>query len=260
MSTRLAGTGTRLAVSLGAAFLAAMAAAEELPSKPLLKAGVRPKNFGTQEYSVTVVSALSFLPARDPQVYQYLLSPSLGRYCGNCTAIGQAWSYWAALDLPEGAVIDHIGFNTTTDTDAVLGVSLWQRNYGSDMHFLTGFSVPAHGWATDWAGPLNISIPSNEGREFVLQVEQAGHPNPQFFAWVEVWWRRSVSYPPSSATFNDVSTDHLFFQFVEALYASGITAGCGGGNYCPDNPVTRGQMAAFLAKALGLHWRNCCPN
>jgi hypothetical protein len=26
--------------------------------------------------------------------------------------------------------------------------------------------------------------------------------------------------------------------------------------YCPDNPVTRGQMAVFLATALGLHWKN----
>lgn len=34
---------------------------------------------------------------------------------------------------------------------------------------------------------------------------------------------------------------------------SGITAGCGTG-YCPDNPVTRGQMAVFLTKALGLYW------
>ncbi len=47
---------------------------------------------------------------------------------------------------------------------------------------------------------------------------------------------------------------HPFFQFIEALYASGITAGCGGGNYCPDSPLTRGQMAVFLAKALGLQW------
>jgi hypothetical protein len=36
--------------------------------------------------------------------------------------------------------------------------------------------------------------------------------------------------------------------------ASGITAGCGGGNFCPDNPLTRRQMAVFLAKALGLNW------
>jgi hypothetical protein len=51
-----------------------------------------------------------------------------------------------------------------------------------------------------------------------------------------------------------VPTNHPFFQFVEALAASGITAGCGNGNFCPDAPLTRGQMAVFLSKALGLHW------
>jgi hypothetical protein len=71
---------------------------------------------------------------------------------------------------------------------------------------------------------------------------------------VEVWWRRVVSPAPASATFNDVPNGHIFFPFIEALAASGITGGCGSGNFCPDNPVTRGQMAVFLAKALGLHW------
>lgn len=64
----------------------------------------------------------------------------------------------------------------------------------------------------------------------------------------------SVSPAPGSATFNDVPTNHPFFQFIEALYAAGITGGCQAAPplYCPDNPVTRGQMAVFLAKALGL--------
>ena len=35
---------------------------------------------------------------------------------------------------------------------------------------------------------------------------------------------------------------------------SGITGGCGAGNYCPNQPLTRGQMAVFLAKGLGLSW------
>ncbi len=29
-----------------------------------------------------------------------------------------------------------------------------------------------------------------------------------------------------------------------------MTGGCGGGNYCPLNNVTRGQMAAFLVNAF----------
>jgi hypothetical protein len=65
-----------------------------------------------------------------------------------------------------------------------------------------------------------------------------------------------VSPPPPTATFNDVPTSHPFFQYVEALYASGITAGCQVSPplYCPNSPLTRGQMAVFLAKALGLQW------
>ena len=63
-----------------------------------------------------------------------------------------------------------------------------------------------------------------------------------------------VSPAPGVATFLDVPTDHPFFQFIEALAASGITAGCGSGNYCPDQPLTRGQMAVFLSEALGLHF------
>ncbi|MEP6994648.1 MAG: S-layer homology domain-containing protein [Acidobacteriota bacterium] len=67
-------------------------------------------------------------------------------------------------------------------------------------------------------------------------------------------WTRQVSPAPAVASFDDVPTDHPFFQFVEALAKSGITGGCGNGNYCPDQPLTRGQMAVFLAKALGLQW------
>ena len=37
---------------------------------------------------------------------------------------------------------------------------------------------------------------------------------------------------------------------INALATSGITAGCGGGRYCPKAPVTRGQIAAFLYRAL----------
>ena len=56
------------------------------------------------------------------------------------------------------------------------------------------------------------------------------------------------------ATFSDVPTSHPFFQFIEALVASGITSGCGGGSFCPDAPLTRGQMAVFLSRGLGLHF------
>ena len=39
---------------------------------------------------------------------------------------------------------------------------------------------------------------------------------------------------------------------VEALAVAGITHGCGIGRYCPTAPVTRGQMAAFIDRAVPL--------
>jgi len=74
------------------------------------------------------------------------------------------------------------------------------------------------------------------------------------FLSVLVSYQLQVSPAPAVATFADVPVGAFAFQHIEALAASGITAGCGGGNFCPDSPLTRAQMAVFLAKALGLHW------
>ena len=81
------------------------------------------------------------------------------------------------------------------------------------------------------------------------------------FAGVRALWRRQVSPAPLAATFNDVPTSDPAFQFIEALAASGITAGCSliPALYCPDATLTRRQMAVFLAKALGLHWSPSYP-
>jgi len=64
-----------------------------------------------------------------------------------------------------------------------------------------------------------------------------------------------LSYSPPSCvlpSFNDVPCSSGFAKWVDELARRGITAGCGGGNYCPDNPVTRGQMAVFLSTTFGL--------
>jgi serine protease AprX len=52
-----------------------------------------------------------------------------------------------------------------------------------------------------------------------------------------------------SVDFLDVPPLHLFHDYVNTVARNGVTAGCGGGDYCPDSPVTRAQMAVFLLKA-----------
>jgi hypothetical protein len=71
---------------------------------------------------------------------------------------------------------------------------------------------------------------------------------------VRAQYVRQVSpIPPGAPSFWDIGS-HPRRQEIEALAASGITGGFGDGSFRPDNFVTRGQMAAFLARALGLHW------
>lgn len=58
--------------------------------------------------------------------------------------------------------------------------------------------------------------------------------------------------PPATGVFDDVPPGDPFAPWIEALADSGITGGCGTEPplYCPDDPVSRAQMAIFLLKAL----------
>jgi hypothetical protein len=66
---------------------------------------------------------------------------------------------------------------------------------------------------------------------------------------------RALDLPPGpGATFTD-DNDTVFEADIEALAAAAITRGCNppsNDRYCPDDNVTRGQMAAFLYRALGI--------
>src|SRR5690606_12476842 len=62
---------------------------------------------------------------------------------------------------------------------------------------------------------------------------------------------RALDLPPADTTFADTK-GHTFAADIAALARSGITRGCGPDRFCPDQPVTRGQMAAFLVRALRL--------
>lgn len=61
--------------------------------------------------------------------------------------------------------------------------------------------------------------------------------------------------PLGSSRFPDVDL-HLpafWSPFIERLAELGVTQGCGDGtNFCPNDPVTRAQMAVFLTRAFNL--------
>lgn len=57
----------------------------------------------------------------------------------------------------------------------------------------------------------------------------------------------------STPYFTDVAAGHPFFKWIQKMRELGITSGCTTTAYCPDDAVTRGQMAVFVVRArLGL--------
>jgi len=178
----------------------------------------------------------------------------------------------APLILPEGAELLQLCLYSD-DRDAVAPTQTFLRAVklvqagggGSDVVIIPSSTIattPGAGFASYCTEPLSYTIQS------VVDLDGDGIPDPvAYYLDVElapfgryggmtVTWKRQVSPPPAVPTFADVPPSDGAFQHIEALVASGITAGCGSGNYCPDATLTRRQMAVFLAKALGLYWPN----
>ena len=125
---------------------------------------------------------------------------------------------------------------------------------------------PAVGYSRDCTDPISLTLRSTadvDGDGLPDAVSYRGGaiiqnlvPSGAGLGAVQVIWRRQMSPPPMTPTFADVPDTDGAWPEIEALAASGITAGCGGGGFCPDATLTRRQMAVFLARALGLHWGN----
>jgi hypothetical protein len=56
----------------------------------------------------------------------------------------------------------------------------------------------------------------------------------------------TFSYP-TAPLFGD-TIGNAFFSWIQKMGQLGITNGCAAGQYCPNDPVTRGQMAVFIMR------------
>ena len=212
-----------------------------------------PDNFGSDDESISVVGSRTFDRLDDP------------RRNG-----GGIWRT-APLDfLPNGSRITRITyyFHDTDPVEDLVFSFCYSRLEANTGEGLGGDCEPG-GSSAGVDG--DSYVVDSTGYDIRYRQDQDGDGDDELYDYylraiasspdsdpsvraVEILWRRQVSPAPQSATFNDVPPSDGAFQFVEALVSSGITVGCGEGNYCPDAPVTRRQMAVFLAKALGLHW------
>jgi subtilisin family serine protease len=118
--------------------------------------------------------------------------------------------------------------------------------------------VAADHWAAAWieqlaadnitagcstAPPLYCPEDPVTRAQMAVFLERAGH------------WPDAYSPPAGSgAIFEDVSGSHWAADWIEQLYADGITSGCSSDPlmYCPEDSVTRSQMAVFIVRTFDL--------
>ena len=225
-------------------------------------------SFGTSDEAISTVSGLGFRPAESGTSINSDLST------GRWITAGTDLLIAAVTEIPNGALLTQVAFYVQ-DTDASAEFtgrlcrnwvdSLTGGSPGSDCPVVVQtVGTPGSTVLFSTPNPLNLFVSYRfnvdgsggvDSVSYTLDGSWGGNTTGDIrLRQVRLLWKRQVTPAPGSATFADVPVGSPFHRFVEALVASGITGGCGGGLYCPDQPVTRGQMAVFLSAALGLHW------
>ena len=137
----------------------------------------------------------------------------------------------APIEVSAGASVGGVDFALRLPYFTDVWVDHWARPYVESLY-------AAQVTAGCGVAPLRYCPANPVAREqmavFLLKADEGG------------------GYVPPAATgmFSDVDPGSPFAPWVEELARRGITAGCGGGMYCPSAPVSREQMAVFLLKTL----------
>ncbi len=148
----------------------------------------------------------------------------------------------------------------STVTRAQMAIFLLKGVHGSSytppaVNGSTGFTdVSADYWAAAWIKQLAAEgITSGCGNGNYCPDSTVTRAQMAIFLMKA---KNGSSYvPPAvgvSTGFADVAIDYWAAAFIKQLVVDGITSGCGNGNYCPGDSVTRAQMAVFLVKAFNL--------
>ncbi len=225
-------------------------------SESLSPGKVEPKTYGTLDQTCLNIPAAAFSPFNSSTTYDTNGS-------GHRWRTGGSSALDAPVQLPSGAIVGRLEldfFDNNAGLDVRAFLSRCDYTGGAPCDFfppagIASSGTPGHSSVSTDLTPSNIVI-ANYYKQYWVRIAQFTVDSSTMFKGMIVCYKLQVSPAPGTATFLDVPTSHPFFRFIEALASAGITSGCGGGNYCPDDPITRGQMAVFISRALGLHWPN----
>ena len=210
--------------------------------------------WGTDDISIKQVSAFTCMPLLSGTLYVYYLQGGAQRYCtsGGCI-------FECNVDLPTGAKIQTLILDgCDTSTTGYISATLFSDAIGAgDYSSLAtvSSSVAAAPGCNTWQVELNPPPTiNNYTNSYRVEIVASNSDWSTSLSAIRIGYSLQVSPNPAYASFTDVPVGHWAHQYVEALASSGITTGYADGTYRPGDFVTRGQMATFLSRALGLHW------
>ena len=146
---------------------------------------------------------------------------------------------------------------TDTVTRAQMAVFLLRGMHGKGYipPAVTGAvftDVPADHWAGKWIEQLSAEgITSGCGDGNYCPDANVTRAEMAIFL-LRARYGKDYVPPAASGLFNDVPTDYWAAAWIEQLAVESITGGCGNGNYCPKQAITRAEMAVFLVRAFNL--------
>ncbi len=223
----------------------------------------QPQPWGTTSDTALVVGASDITPPLDGGTLTYqTYAVGGGPAVYQKSAFTTDW--WYQIHVPSGSLLRRVEIEAC-DTSSTAAINFAIKTAPVPAGPATQITVtattgvaPTPGCAFFPVTPTATTTINNATNDYWLLFNwQGAFSEVTRIYSIRVYYRLQVSPAPAVATFpNDVPTTHPFFRFVEAMAASGLTGGCGAGSYCPDSPVTRGQMAVFLSSALGLHFPN----
>jgi hypothetical protein len=175
---------------------------------------------------------------------------------------GSLRQWEAQVELPAGARITAIRAFWYDSGASSMDVRLWRQyyNFSTNTPNVVGVSPVLTSSTSNYhttAANMNYTTRVREGNDRNIYTLVLNMPSSSSYRFrgVRLFWEREVRTGLPNP-FDDISSLNSRFQnAIKALAASGITGGCDFNSYCPNSPVTRGQMAVFLAEGLGLHWQ-----
>jgi opacity protein-like surface antigen len=141
----------------------------------------------------------------------------------------------------------HIGLGVVSQDSTVWVVEIFMQSSAPlATHSWPFRDIDGLSYAQDIADLAYAGITSGCGSELYCPFDYVSR------AEMATFLQRALGLELPTADFFSDTSHSIHRSAINAIAQANISAGCGGGRYCPSATVTRGEMATFLARALNL--------